>query len=57
MIIRQGIYKEIQQKDIRDIIEKNFNDFMGNFSAQTGQKSTILMKVSWCEIKSYKNIR
>ena len=52
MIFRQGIYKEIQQKDIRDIIEKNFNDFMGNFSAQTGQKSTILMKVSWCEIKS-----
>ena len=28
MISRQGIYKEIQQKDIRDIIEKNFSDFL-----------------------------
>ena len=28
MIIRQGIYKKIQQKDIRDIIEKNFSDFL-----------------------------
>jgi hypothetical protein len=28
MISRQGIYKEIQQKDIKDIIEKNFSDFL-----------------------------
>ena len=28
MIFRQDIYKEIQQKDIKDIIEKNFSDFL-----------------------------
>ena len=28
MISRQDIYKEIQQKDIKDIIEKNFSDFL-----------------------------
>ena len=51
------LYKHLltknKQKNIFTLLIKiYFSDFTGNFSAQTGQKSTILMKVSWCEIKS-----